>query len=711
MRVQADKKKHTHSALFALVCFCLLGVYSLSNAGPQQNQAMCSDAQHASMVAGQVEAGHLTVYESRVVTSTGATLVKRRLPLAALNTLSPASFGTVQSEVLWDAAALLRSSATRPNYAATRGKLFTARQDGHAWRAIPLEWASLSAAQQAQLNRAPTPAGSDQLGPLRLDYLRGDRSHEQGSGKSLFRRRHSLLEASAIGSPQYVSAPNLSVLEASFQRFAAQQLKRPPMVYLSANHGMVHGFDASTGIEQFAYLPAALLSQMPDFISPEAKLESGLAVEVGAGAAHAQGNWKTVLATGLGAAARGLVVLDVTEPSSVGQDESVLFEFTEADDPDMGYVSAAPQIARVLSHHTEGQPVYKYFVVTANGMASANNQTDHPAALFLLSLDKAPNAPWVDGVNYYKIKLPDVQSALANGLVAPALLSSQEGTLQRAYLADLQGRLWRLGFENKPLAELQRTPQTPYLLFSATDDAGRPQSVTQRLRIVHAPGGYLLLVGTGTAQLPVARSQGSEVGHSFYAIHDDGTQKSVAQHRSDLKQLFLEQHPELDLLRLAPAGGREVMSLGGLGQMTSGWFLDFGAREKASASSGSAIQAEDGLVYFTFRLATAERCTQERLFVLDLREDLEKTGGVPVDARLGNFGLPALMCLPADPSANEKPGSQRAKHVLIAPATNTPENNALHVRTGPAQAAPRSGKRLSWREIINWQELRHAASR
>lgn len=201
MVVQADRKKYTPSALLVLVCFCLLGVYSPSSASPQQNQVMCSDTQHASMTAGQVEAGHLTVYESKVVASTGATLLKRRLPLGALNTLSPASFGTVQSEVLWDAAALLNGSATRLPHAATRGKRFTARQDGHAWRVIPLEWAALSAVQQAQLNRAPTSAGSDQLGPLRLDYLRGDPSHEQGSGKSLFRRRHSPLEASAIGPP------------------------------------------------------------------------------------------------------------------------------------------------------------------------------------------------------------------------------------------------------------------------------------------------------------------------------------------------------------------------------------------------------------------------------------------------------------------------------------------------------------------------------
>lgn len=711
MGTQDQRKKHPPSAFYALIGGCLLAAYSPSSASSAQEPVLCNGPQHAVMAAGAVEAGHLTVYESQLLASTGATLLKRRLPMAALSALSPATFGVVQSEVLWQTATGLNEVAAQPAHAAARPRRFTARQEAHAWRTIPLEWSALSSAQQAQLNRAPASAGSDQLGALRLAYLRGDRSHEQGRGNSLFRRRHSLLEAPAIGPPHYVSAASLSVPAVGFQHFAAQQLKRPPMVYLSANHGAVHGFDAATGIEQFVYLPAALLSQAPDFIQPTAKLEPELPVEIGTGAAHVRGKWKTVLATGLGGAARGVAVLDVTDASGVGQDGSVLFEFTEADDPDMGYVSAAPQIARVLSHATDGQPVHQYYVVTANGKASANNPTDHPAALFLLSLDKAPHVPWVEGINYHKIKLPEGPGTLANGLVAPALLNSPEGTLQRAYLADLQGRLWRLDFENKSLATLQRTPLLPHLLFTATDDLEQPQSMTQRPRILHAPGGYLVLFGAAPGQVSLVRSYSSEKRHSFYAIYDNGTQKSLGQSRNDLTRLLLERHSGLEQWRLASAGGKEVMSRGGLGQMISGWFLDLDASETASHSSASAIQAEDGLVYFTSSVTTAKGCTERQLFILNVRDDLEKTGGIPVEARTGDFGLPVLMGLPVTSPGNEKPDSPRARHVLIAPASSASGSNARQVRTGPAPAGPRAGTRLSWREIINWQELRHAASR
>lgn len=705
-------KSSIRSVLPGLMVLCLTATHALASAEPQQPQPTCNATPPVRLLAGPVAAGYMDVYESRVLAAGGATLLKRRLPLADLADIPTATTEVVQGEVLWDAAALLSGSA-RPSSqtAAPERRLFTAYQEGYAWTTLALKWTALTPLQQAQFNRSPTHAGDDQLGPLRLDYLRGDRSHEQDRGHSLFRRRHTLLEAASPGPPLYLGAPKLALADAAYQDFAVQQQARPAMVYLSANHGMVHGFEAATGKEQFAYLPAALLSQASTLIHPESRGQPGPGVELGVSPARVRGHWKSVLAAGMGAAARGVVVLDVTEPAAFGQSRGVLFEFTDIDDPDMGHVSAAPQIVRMLSHLADGQPVHAYFIVTASGLPGEGSEPGHTPALFLLSLDKAPDAPWVAGVNYHKIRLPGAREEGPNGVVAPALLNNQEGILQRVYLADLQGRLWRLGFENKPLAELRRAPLTPQLLFSATDAQGRPQPVTQRPRIVHAPGGHLLLFGTSALPLTFPPSQSSAATHTFYAIHDNGAPHSLGQRRSELTRLNLTQHPEQDSLRLSSDTARKVGRSGGLAQMTGGWFFDFTATEESLTGDGDGILAEGGHLYFTSRFATAEGCTQGRLFALDLRAGPEKAGARALDARRGTLSVPALARFPADTSDQKKRLTPRANHVLIAPVAGAQESSALHVQAGPAQAPPRTGRRLSWREIINWQELRHAASR
>jgi type IV pilus assembly protein PilY1 len=88
------------------------------------------------------------------------------------------------------------------------------------------------AAQQALLSL------EDDLGEQRVAYLRGDRSLEGMP----FRRRSSILGDAVHSTPVYVDTPD--------HRAA---------IYLGANDGMLHAFDAVSGIELFAYVPDALM--------------------------------------------------------------------------------------------------------------------------------------------------------------------------------------------------------------------------------------------------------------------------------------------------------------------------------------------------------------------------------------------------------------------------------------------------------------------
>jgi type IV pilus assembly protein PilY1 len=207
----------------------------------------------------------------------------------------------------WDAAALLgdRDPALRA--------LYTGQREGNRWRTVPLDWTALDPAGQSLLSTA---AGglADNEGANRVAYLRGARAMEAGSLQGRFRRRASLLGASVVGAPLFVGSPVPAGADARYPAFQSAHAGRPATVYLQANDGMLHGFDAASGSELFAYLPLALRPQWPRLptashaASPYA--EGGLA----AGNARVTGPRKTVLAGALGSVAQGENALGVSNP-------------------------------------------------------------------------------------------------------------------------------------------------------------------------------------------------------------------------------------------------------------------------------------------------------------------------------------------------------------------------------------------------------------
>jgi type IV pilus assembly protein PilY1 len=99
---------------------------------------------------------------------------------------------------------------------------------------IPFAWASLDPTQQIVLGDATT-------GPNVVNYIRGDQTNESATG---YRRRiDSVLGDIVHSRPFYVGGAN-------------------PRVYVAANDGMLHAFDATTGDEVFAYIPSMVIPKL-----------------------------------------------------------------------------------------------------------------------------------------------------------------------------------------------------------------------------------------------------------------------------------------------------------------------------------------------------------------------------------------------------------------------------------------------------------------
>ncbi|WP_166454946.1 pilus assembly protein [Duganella aquatilis] len=530
----------------------------------------------------------------------------------------------------------------------------------------PFAWSALSAAQQALLNL------DDGAGEQRLAYLRGDRSLE---GKQ-FRVRSSVLGDAVHSTPVYVGA-----------------VDHREAVYLGANDGMLHAFDAISGVELFAYVPDALIATLHHLTNPAYVHRAYVDGPASVGEARIGVDKKTVLLSAMGGGARGLFALDVTDPLHFADGLGVLWEFTERDDPFMGNVITMPQVAQVRV----SAGVVRSFAVVASGI---NSDGEGKGALFLLALDKPRGEGWKINGNYYRITTPVAEATLANALSAPVLLNERDGALQYAYAGDLQSNLWRFDFSgNAPWSKAVGSP-----LFVAKDAKGHRQPITEQPLLAYAKvRGYVVLFGTGRLIEKADRST-SPVTQSYYGVIDSlQTPQEVITGRSQLTPRFLD-------------GSGALLGITGvpMASESKGWYVDFVQGTERSINAGV---LSDGAVLFNTVLPGTDVCsaTRSRSYALNALTGLPDsdrfTAILPTKDAIVGLMLPDYMPMPLllPQSATPGPRDPTGRIVQSKDAALLQVGEAGKISTiGSMKAARRAG-RLSWREIANWRELHEAA--
>ncbi|MER0044536.1 PilC/PilY family type IV pilus protein [Pseudomonas sp. MGal98] len=400
----------------------------------------------------------------------------------------------------------------------------------------------------AYLARNPETGLVDNLAASRVDYLRGNRA---GEGTTL-RRRSGLLGDFYSSSPAVVSGAryleqfsNRLEGNTAYTTFKAAIANRTPRIYVGGNAGMLHGFNALTGVEEFAFIPSAVFSKLHKLTGSNYSHEfyvDGSPV-VGDVYDNATRQWRTILVGTLKAGGKSIFALDVTTPGS----EKLLWQFDEnsiaaTTAVKMGYSYSQPTIARLHNG--------KWAVVFGNGYESAGN-TNGKAALFI-----------VDAMQGTLLRSLEVQGAvgLANGLSTPKLADyNADGVADYAYAGDLQGNMWRF--------DLLRSGRNSSNPFTTTDDSdtavsefkvgfgGNPlfratadNAGTQRQAITSAPSlvahptgtGYLVVFGTGRFFDSDDKDGDKSMPQSVYGIWDKQTLGEVASNpninRSSLQQ-------------------------------------------------------------------------------------------------------------------------------------------------------------------------------
>ena len=431
--------------------------------------------------------------------------------------------GTVESSpnVIWNAGAILTMASNAagtgtlsdPYVRPADRKIVTMATVGNATTGMLFNVANkgqFDSEVLTALNTNPQSGATDNLSDQRINWLRGDHAYELTSSGGAFRRRTD--EMSGMGDvinsgPVYKQAADPRLSGPGYLAFAQSVVNRGAVIYVGANDGMMHAFRASDGKELFAYIPRAVAPYLNKLTHPNYIHRPYVDGVPQVGEAQVGSNWKTLLVSGMGGGAQGIFALDVTHPDSFGVD-NVMFEFTDADDPDMGNVLTQPALVKLMvpGATAANPPTYKWFIAVGSGYnnykADGHASTTGAQALFFLSVDKAANAAWAEGTNYFKVVVPVADPAAANGLVNPGFFAAS-GVTKLLYAGDLQGNMWKFdlsnGINNANIATaVLDTGGAKQPLFVATSSSGTRQPITTVPQIVEANSqGYMVVFGTG----------------------------------------------------------------------------------------------------------------------------------------------------------------------------------------------------------------------
>lgn len=490
-------------------------------------------------------------------------------------------------------------------------------------RGTPFRWDNLSATQQLNLSVSGTaPTGDATDGKNILNYLRGDRSNESTiSTTKAYRLRTNLLGDIVDSKVTYLGKPSASYSDTynpGYTTFKSSKAGRTPLVFVGANDGMLHAFDASDGSnagnEVFAVVPYSTF-EGPDGTPQSSGLQAlarptythhyymnatpeirdvdfaRTGNNLSAFSPSAPADWRTLLVTGQGKGGRSFIAVDVTDitPGSLtetGMASKILWEFSHAD---MGYSYGRPLIAKTRR--------WGWVVILTSGY----NNTSGKGALFVLN---AKTGELLKG---------PIQTSVGTA-TTPAGLAQIEGytegyadyTLRYVYGGDLLGNLWRFDF-----TDVTKDPVALKFGEVKAPD-GTPQAITTAPKIEYSAKDLKRYVFVGTGRLLSLEDQGNSQQQTIYAFRD-GT-KSRA-YGSESHETALPSGVSFPIARSNMTGVTNLLAGATSDNATPmGWYYDLTGRFTSVGKQPVTerivlnLQANDGVVTWGGSILNDDPC-------------------------------------------------------------------------------------------------------
>jgi type IV pilus assembly protein PilY1 len=509
-----------------------------------------------------------------------------------LKAFAVSSNGVIGTAALWDGRNLLDTRAaggdsrvilTSTDVGAGKGTAFTWANAGTALTAVDADFDAKS-------------AGAD-----RLAWLRGNQSKDG----TTFRQRRSVFGAVINAQTVYVAAPTGGYLDSwpakspealgaadgkSYEQFRKDHLKRAPTLYVAANDGMLHAFDATTsktdadsvdvtpqpGRERWAYVPYSAYgrlrgwSSLTDFSFMPSVDGTPVTRDVYFGGDKS--GWHTILVGGLRLGGRGVYALDITEAAStegstsgkvMGPAERVLWEFnnTSEDGANLGYTFGRPNIGRLANGKWVVLVPGGYFPDGSTEAAASNTFS----SLFVLDAQtgallrelKTPTTAGSDEIESY-------------GLTTPVLGDYNNDQIDDvAFAGDLMGNMWRFDLTDGDPANWKAE-----LFFRPENPGYRPVTVMPRLFPIPYASGFTVVFGTGK----YLGGKDNKIDENtrtqaMYGIRDSGKAGQAVVVEGSLDTPLLQQK----LVEVSDVRGLTTYALPDKigGKTTRGWYFNF----------------------------------------------------------------------------------------------------------------------------------------
>lgn len=393
---------------------------------------------------------------------------------------------------VWSAAKELKAQATRKIFYAQGGSL-------KEFSLGSLESDGLSAefnGKCSSLSQYASLSGADQLACNRGENMV---AFVKGREFAYFRSRNTPLGDIVGSAPMFDGKRGAKFSDEGYSEFKKGRGARRDVVYVGANDGMVHAFDASKaagqgGKELWAFIPSAVRSRLYKLADQDYGGKHEFFVDGPSILADVKlgKDWRSVLVGGLGAGGRSYYALDVTDQNN----PKLLWEFT---DPNLGLTHAKP----VVTKRKDGT----WVVAVSSGF---NNNGDGKGHLFLIDL--ASGAKLVD----IATPVGDAGSPSGLGPLVGWVESKGDNTSIRYYAGDNEGNLWR--FDTEGLVEPKHAAHR--LAYFKKDGKAQPITVVPKVAELTVGGATNAVVFVGTGRLVGKSDLGSTDTQSIYAVKD-----------------------------------------------------------------------------------------------------------------------------------------------------------------------------------------------
>lgn len=509
-----------------------------------------------------------------------------------------------------------------------------------------------------------------------VNFLRGWNGFEDRASNPvddrIFRLREAVMGDAIESQPAYLSVPPYSYADAGYDTFKGSQAGRQKTVFLGANDGMLHAFDANTGQELWAYVPSVVIPNLWKLADKNYSTLHSYSVNGGTTIADAKfgsGSWRTILVGSLRGGGRGYFALDVTDPTN----PSLLWEFTSSNDNDLGYSFSD---AIVTKRPSDG----KWVVLVSSGY---NNVSPGDGKGYLFVLDVETGA---------------VLSKLGTGIgnaVTPSGLGrlttwvdngATDNTATWVYGGDLQGNLWRFNM----------TTGNVQLFAILKDTSGQVQPITTSPELGLINGKRVVYVATGkyleVADLTTTQKQ------TLYAIKDDDVTAVIDNPRTSPNGTMHEQvFVDSGAVRTIPDTTCKKVDF----STDRGFYLDLPDKDSANNASERA-HINPKLIFGTLIVPTtvpsSSVCSpggRGWLNFVDFKSGCEISGENKASVKTNSpiVGINVVV-LPPKPGV---PISQRIKVSAVTADNPTPQVMPV---SPAADAGLFKEKRAIWREMV-----------